>query len=201
MSDRLVTWAPVALLLLLAVLTWWLDSKVQGPAYQVDGGSRHDPDVYVEGFAATRMNPDGSKRYELRGRRLVHYPDDNSTELVAPRLVYLDYSEAAVTVKADMAQIARGGDDVYFSGNVQVVRSASGTSPELGVLTTYLHVMPEKELARTDEVVTITEGNSTASSVGLEFNNKTRQLELLSQVRARYETPRSLRPASPRAGR
>jgi lipopolysaccharide export system protein LptC len=201
MSDRLVAWAPVALLLLLAALTWWLDSKVQPPALRADGGSRHDPDVYVEGFSAVRMDPDGSKRYELKGKRLVHYPDDNSTELEAPRLVYFNYAYAQVTVKADMAQIAHGGDDVYFSGNVQVVRSAFGENPELGVLTAYLHVMPEQELARTDKVVTLMEGNSTASSVGLEFDNKTQQLRLLSQVKARYETPRSLRLRQPRAGR
>jgi lipopolysaccharide export system protein LptC len=201
MNDRLVTWTPVALLLLLAALTWWLESKVQAPAARVDGGSRHDPDTYIEGFAAARMNPDGTKRYELKGKRLVHYPDDNSTELQAPQLVYFNYAQAPVTVKADMAQIARGGDDVYFSGNVQVVRSAFRSNPELGVLTTYLHVMPEQELARTDKVVTIVEGNSTASSVGLEFDNKTRQLRLLSQVKARYETPRSLVPRPPRAAR
>jgi lipopolysaccharide export system protein LptC len=201
MSDRLVTWAPVALLLLLAGLTGWLDSKVQPPALRSDGGSRHDPDVYVEGFAAARMNADGSKRYELTGKRLVHYPDDNSTELEAPHLVYFNSAQAPVTVKADAAQIARGGDDVYFSGNVQVVRSAFGDHPELGVLTTYLHVLPDEEIARTDKAVTLMEGNSTASSVGLEFDNKTRQLKLLSQVKARYETPRSLRPHPPRSGR
>jgi lipopolysaccharide export system protein LptC len=201
MSDRLVTWAPVALLLLVAVLTWWLDSKVQSPTARSDGASRHDPDVYVEGFAAARMNPDGSKRYELKGKRLVHYPDDNSTELEAPRLVYFNYDQAPVTVKADTAQVARGGDDVYFTGNVQVVRSAYADKPELGMITTYLHVMPEQELARTDKVVTVIEGNSTASSVGLEFDNRTRQLKLLSQVKVRYETPRSLNPRAPQERR
>ena len=35
MNDRLVTWAPVALLLLLAALTWWLESTVQAPAVPV----------------------------------------------------------------------------------------------------------------------------------------------------------------------
>jgi lipopolysaccharide export system protein LptC len=197
MSDRLATWAPVALLLLLAALTWWLDSKVQPVATRPDGSTRHDPDMYLEGYAATRMTPEGIKQYQLTGKRLVHYPDDNSTELRSPQLVYFDPGQAPVTVKADVAQIADGGDNVYFSGNVQVVRAPYGNHPELGVLTSYLHVMPEQQIARTDKPVTLMEGNSTATSLGLEFDNKTRQLKLTSQVRARYETPRSLKLARP----
>ncbi|MGH6631485.1 MAG: LPS export ABC transporter periplasmic protein LptC, partial [Burkholderiales bacterium] len=88
MSDRLINWAPAVLLLMLALLTWWLNSKVQPPARLSDGSSRHDPDFYVEGFAAARMNEDGTKRYELVGKRLTHYPDDKTTELQTPTLMY-----------------------------------------------------------------------------------------------------------------
>lgn len=192
MNDRLITWAPVVMLLLLVLLTWWLDSKVQSPSRLPDGSSRHDPDFYVEGFAAARMNADGTKRYELTGTRLVHYPDDSSTELQTPKLVYFDYERAPVTVSADTAQIAHGGDDVYFNENVRVVRAAYGDAAELGIFTTHLHVIPDREVARTDKAVTLVEGHSKASSVGLEFDNKTRQIKLLSSVQAHYENPRAL---------
>jgi lipopolysaccharide export system protein LptC len=198
MSDRLATWAPVALLLLLAALTWWLDSKVQPASQRPDGSLRHDPDMYLEGYSATRMTPEGIKQYQLTGKRLVHYPDDNSTELQAPQLVYFDPDKATVTVKADVAHVSDGGKDVYFSGNVQLVRAPYGENPELGILTTYLHVIPERQFARTDKPVTLMEGNSTATSLGLEFDNKTRQLTLTSEVRARYENPRSLKQVRPR---
>jgi lipopolysaccharide export system protein LptC len=196
-KDRLITWAPAVLLLLLVLLTWWLDSKVQPATGRSDGSSRHDPDFYFEGFAAARMNVDGSKRYELTGTRLVHFPDDNSTELQTPRLVYFDYERAPVTVSADTAHIADGGDDVYFRENVRVVRAAYGDNLELGIFTTYLHVIPDREIARTDKAVTMVEGNSKASAVGLEFDNKTRQIKLLSNAKAYYENPRALKP-SPR---
>jgi lipopolysaccharide export system protein LptC len=192
MNDRLVAWAPVVLLVLLALLTFWLDYKVQPPPVRADGSSRHDPDFYVEGFAAAKMNPDGTRRYALTGVRLVHYPDDNSTELESPQLVYFDYQRAPVTMRAEQARIAQGGDDVYFTGNVQIVRDAYADNPELGMFTTYLHVVPDLEIARTDKPVTMIEGNSTASSVGLEFDNKTREIRLLSRVRAQYETARSI---------
>ncbi len=201
MSDRLVTWAPAVLLLLLALLSWWLNTKVQPPPRLPDRSSRHDPDFYVEGFSAARMNEDGTKRYELVGKRLTHYPDDQSTELESPSLVYFDYERAPVTVRSDLAQVTHGGKDVFFSGNVQVSRSGYAENPELGLFTTRLHVVPDQEFAQTDQPVTMIEGNSKASSIGLEFDNKTRQIKLLSNVQATYDNPRSLTPTTQRAPR
>lgn len=200
MTERLVSWSPVALLLLLAGLTWWLDSKVQPPARPIDGSLRHDPDFYIEGFNAARMNPDGTKRYELTGTKLFHFPDDNSTELASPYLIYYDYERAPATVRSETARLAHGGDDVYFYDNVQIVRSAYGENPELGIFTSYLHVIPDRDFAETDKPVTMIEGNSTANSVGLEFDHAKQQVRLLSEVQARYENPRSVKTRSqPRA--
>jgi lipopolysaccharide export system protein LptC len=192
MKERLIRWSPLILLALLAALTFWLDRKVQPTARNPDGSTRHDPDFMVDNFSAMKMNPDGTRRYALSARRLVHYPDDNSAELELPRLVYFDYERAPVTVRSDTAQVANGGDDVHFHGDVQVLRSAYGGNPELGVFTSYLHVIPDKDLAQTDKPVRMVEGNSTASSVGLEFDNKTRHIKLLSEVKANYAIPKRL---------
>lgn len=199
MTDRLVTWSPLILIALLAALTFWLDQKVQSPARLPDGSSRHDPDFIIEGFAAVQMNPDGSRRYALSAKRMVHYPDDDSTDLELPKLVYFDYQRAPVTVRSDTARTTQGGDDVFFEGDVQVVRSAYETNPELGIFTSFLHVIPDQDLAKTDRLVRMVEGKSTASSVGLEFDNRTRQIRLLSEAKVSYETPkRSNRKPAPR---
>ena len=50
-------------------------------------------------------------------------------------------------------------------------------------------MIPDKDLGQTDREVTLTHGNSTVKSVGLEFNNKTRTLRLLSKVNGTFETP------------
>lgn len=190
MTDRLVNWSPLVLVALLASLTFWLDRKVQSPPRLPDGSSRHDPDFILEGFSAVKMNPDGSRRYALSAKRMVHYPDDDSTDLEAPKLIYFDYQRAPVTVRSETAQATEGGDQVFFKGDVQVVRSAYETTPELGIFTSFLHVIPDQDLAKTDRLVRMVEGKSTASSVGLEFDNRTRQVRLLSEVKASYEIPR-----------
>ncbi len=190
-KDRLIALSPVILLLLLAALTWWLDRRVRLPDIPAGEAVEQDPEFYVEGFLAIRMNPDGSRRYELAGTRLTHLSQKRGSLLDSPSLLYYDYKRAPVKVSADRADVQGGGENVYFRGNVIVSRPAYGANPELGVATDYLHVIPDKEFAKTDQPVTMTEGNSSARSDGLEFDNKARTIRLLKSVEARYETPRS----------
>jgi lipopolysaccharide export system protein LptC len=201
LSDRLIAWSPLVLVALLAALTFWLDRRVQPMAGGGDPSARHDPDFMIEGFSALKMNPDGTRRYALQAKRLVHYPDDNSSQLENPYLTYFDYERAPVSVRSETAELARGGDEVFFRGNVQVIRAAYAENQELGLFTSYLHVIPDRDFADTDKPVRIVDGNSTVNSVGLEFDNSTRQIRLLSQVKAHYVLPKrpekkSSRPAA-----
>jgi len=190
-KDRLFAWSPAILLLLLAVLTWWLDARVRSPHNLGGATTRGAPDFYIEGFKAVRMNPDGTRRYELTGKRLVHYEAESNSILSSPSLLYHDYERAPLTVSADTAEIESGGENVYFRGDVRIERPAFDLNPQLGVATSYLHVIPDREIARTDQAVTMAEGNSTVRSVGLEFDNKARRVKLLSRVHAHYENPRA----------
>ncbi len=201
MNDRLITWSPLILVALLATMSFWLDRKVQPPEHRPDGSSRHDPDFIIEGFSAVKMNPDGTRRYALAAKRMVHFPDDNSTQLELPRLAYFDYQRAPVTIRSETAESVQGGDDVFFYGDVQLIRSAYANNAELGVFTSFLHVIPDKDLAKTDKPVRMVEGNSTASSVGLEFDNVAREIKLLSEVKASYAIPKRSVQKSQRSSR
>jgi lipopolysaccharide export system protein LptC len=68
-----------------------------------------------------------------------------------------------------------------------VVREAGQGRSELRVQTEYLQIVPDRNLARTDKPVIISEGRSMLSGVGMEFNNKTRQFALQSQVRGTFD--------------
>ncbi len=113
----------------------------------------------------------------------MHYPDDNSATLDFPEFTHFDPETAPLTMRADQGQVSHNGEDAYFTGNVLVRRHAYADQKEMTLQTSYLHVIPDKDLAKTDREVTLTSGNSMVKSVGLEFNNATRSLKLLSQVR------------------
>jgi lipopolysaccharide export system protein LptC len=190
MKDRWLAYVPVLLLAGLAALTYWLDLRVQPGGRARGGESGRSPDYIVENFTATRMNTDGMPRYAVAAQRMLHYPDDNSATLEHPELSHFDPRRAPVTIRADEGELAASGEEAVFNGNVLVRRHAFADNPEMTLSTSRLRVLPNRDLVRTDREVKLTSGNSTLTSVGLEFNNATRTLKLLSKVHGSFETPK-----------
>jgi lipopolysaccharide export system protein LptC len=178
---------PLLLILALAAASLWLERAVQAPERDASGKSRHDPDFIAEDFGIVKMSASGKPEYTLFAERMLHYPDDESTSVVAPRLVQRHGEAAPIVIRADRGRVSRNGDEASFYGNVVVVREAGKGQNELRVRTEYLQVLPDRDLARTDSQVIITEGRSRLVGTGMELNNKTRQFALRSQVRGTFD--------------
>lgn len=186
MGDRLTAAAPLLLVAMLAALTFWLDQIAQPPARSL-GGSRLDPDYIVENLSAIRLNEAGTASYTLAAAKMVHYPDGDTTLMSTPKFVSYGSAKAPVTITASEAVVSANGQHVYFQDNVRVTRAAHGAYSELVVRTAFLHVIPDDNLAITDREVTITDAATTVTAVGLELNNETRVIKLLSRVRGIYD--------------
>lgn len=183
-SSRLY---PLLMVLALAAASLWLERAVQAPERDNTGKLRHDPDFIAEDFGIVKINAAGKPEYTLSAERMLHYPDDESTSVVAPRLEQRKADANPIVIRADSGVISKDGDEASFLGNVVVVREAGRGQNELRVRTEYLQIIPDRDLARTDKPVVITEGRSRLSGVGMEFNNRTRQFALQSQVRGTFD--------------
>jgi len=195
--DRVTAWSPVLLLGGLAALTYWLDSQVQPAAPRHDGSERHDPDIYIEGFRAIELDAQGRLRQAVAGKRALHYGDDQTTEVTEPMLSQTEVGKPAFRITAATGKLSGDRKEVFFTGNVRAIRDAGPTKPgeapagPVTVTTEFLHVMPDKEFARTDKAVTIEEPRGIIHSVGLELDNKARTLKLHSGVSGTLQ-PQSL---------
>jgi len=190
MIERLTAWFPIVLLAAVAAVTVWLDRQIQPPEAASNGRARHDPDYIVDNFTITRIGPDGAVRYKLNARRMLHYPDDDTTSLEAPKLVNFRGADVTVTATAKTATLSSNGENAYLNDDVRLVRAAYAEHSELTVATTWLHVIPDDGIAKTDKPVRIHDANTLITSDGLEFDNETHILKLLSNVRGRYEKKR-----------
>lgn len=187
MNDKLTAWFPLLLLAVLAALTFWLDRTVQTQAGAHSGSARHDPDYIIDRLSAMRMAPDGNIKYTLAAEKMTHYPDDDSTHLQMPKFVSMASPKAPLSITSREALVSKDGDNVFFKDNVRVIRDAHADKSELVMETSYLHLIPDQNIAKTDRPVTITDANTIVKSIGLEFNNETRILKLESRVRGIYE--------------
>lgn len=190
MYGRSAIWFPLVLLAMLAALTLWIDRTVQPPQPKRDGSSRHDMDYKVNNFSTTKSDRNGNPRYVLSATELLHYPDDDSTQLMRPRFTQYSANKPYTQIQGQRGQISSNGEDVYFMDHVQVVRGASPGRGELTVLTEYLHLIPEKEIAVTDRPVSILQAPHTViRGTGMEYNKKERTLKLSGRAHVHYEKP------------
>ena len=192
--DKLVAWSPVLLLGALAALTYWLDAQVQPQAMRRDGSARHDPDLFLQDFRAVTFDAQGQPREALAAVRADHFPDDDSAELVSPRLSLSETGRPTMTITADRGRIESGRDQGDFIGNVQVTRAATdrpannGTPSGPVTLTTEsLHVLTKEQRVQTDKPVTIEEPRGIIRGRGLEFDNKAKTVRLKSEVSGTFQ--------------
>jgi lipopolysaccharide export system protein LptC len=182
MMERLSSLLPVLLLALLAALTYWLDSAVQSPAAPAEKRRLHSPDFTVDKLLLTRMDVNGRIRDTLHAAKMVHYLDDDSTELELPRFVSLARG-APLTITSKQALVSSNGGNIYFRDEVRATRAAQAGKSALVVVTDYLHLIPDDNVAKTDRRVTISDASMTIEAVGMELNNDTRVLKLKAGVK------------------
>ncbi|MFN7087116.1 MAG: LPS export ABC transporter periplasmic protein LptC [Burkholderiales bacterium] len=186
-QDRLTIWFPLLLLAVLAALTYWLDYTVQPSAARRDGSGRHDPDYIIDRLSAQRMAADGNIKSTLLAEKMIHYPDDDTTYLQLPEFVSYGPDKPPLTITSREALISKDGNDIYFRNDVRVRRAPYGDRSELVLQTSYLHVVPDGNIATTDRPVIITDARTTVHAVGLELDGETRILRLQSRVRGTYD--------------
>jgi lipopolysaccharide export system protein LptC len=177
---------PLALMFVLALVSFWLERTVRDEEPH-GAARRHDPDYLVANFTTTSYNRDGAAESVLSADRMVHYPDDDSTELLRPRVVQTRPNEPRMTVSAERGAISRDGDDIFLYDNVLLVRAADKERPEARMTTSFLQIVRDRSLVRTDRDVVIQEDRRTLAGHGMEYNNQSQVLQLLSRVRGVFE--------------
>jgi lipopolysaccharide export system protein LptC len=190
MLGRSGFWFLLLLLAMLAALTMWASTAVQPIAPKKDGSSRHDPDYMMSNFHTLKSDADGDPRYMLAATEMVHYPDDDSTHLTRPHFTQFVNGLAYTQTESQEGLVSSNGEEVYLTKKVKVVRAATAEKGEMTVLTEFLHITPDDEIARTDRPVTILQAPaSEAHAIGMEYNKKIGQVTLKKQARIHYLPP------------
>ena len=178
---------PLLLMLLLAGLTFWLERTVRDEEGMHPSLRRHDPDYIVDKLTHTRFNAQGKVESTLVAAKMLHYPDDDSTDLVAPRVVQTRPDAPRVTVTADRGSLSQDGEEIFLYDNVLVVRDAGAGNSETRMQTSFLQLARAQSVVRTDREVVITEDDRVLTGRGMEFYSDSGQLYLRERVRGRYE--------------
>jgi len=187
MRERLLSWFPLLPLLLLLGAAYWLNLQVESPVSVDNKNLRHDPDYVIDNFTATTLDEQGKIRFVMSAKKMWHYPDDDSTLLETARLESFTAEHPPLRMSAQNGEISRKGDDVFLRNEVIIVRPAYADRSELTFNTNYLHVFPNKDMANTDQAVTMADARTTVNAVGMELDNNTHTIKFVSHVKTVYE--------------
>jgi lipopolysaccharide export system protein LptC len=185
MIARGSLWLPLAILLLLAALSYWIERSVQLTANGTQS-TRTDPEGIMENFDALRTDVSGQPQYRLTARRFKHYSNSKLTELESPRFVQLDAQTGEISVVASQATISPDGHEVDMRGEVNVLRAAHTGHSAMSLRTARLLVYQERKLLRAPGTVEIQDATVNLRAGAMEYDAKQRIIKLTGRVQARY---------------
>jgi lipopolysaccharide export system protein LptC len=187
---RINNMLPLLIVLILALLTLWLRQAAERLPDDTRPTNDKEPDAIVQNLSIVRLGSGGQAQYSMSATRMLQFLRDNSTVLETPRFERNDDDGTKTTITANRGRITSGGQEAFFYGNVLLNRSSSPKQAALQARTEFLHILPDKDLVRTDRPVTITSGNSTLSGTGMEINKSKGLISLQSQVKGSYHVAR-----------
>ena len=180
MINSLPNKLPVILIILLTLFTFWVDKAVRQPTRGEEKDLQSNPDYIMNDFSAYSVDHKNGAHQQLFAKKMLHYVANNTTYFEQPRLINSKTDTPEMRVRADRANMS-GDEDIYLNGNVKVVRYGEGEK-ETTMITSFLHVQPDDDIAKTDKPVTIVQGNTIINAVGMEIDNSNQNIHLLSEV-------------------
>ena len=133
MISRGSLWLPLAVLLLLAALSFWIERSVQVTP-SGDQATQTDPEGIMENFDALRTDPTGKPHYRLTAARLKHYSGSKLTELESPRFTQLDVEAGEVSAVAQQATVSPDGKVIRIAGTRPITIDPGITATVSGLL-------------------------------------------------------------------
>jgi len=179
---------PISVLTTLAGLSYWLMQATALDDPKRDGRDRHDPDYIISGMKLNKLDKKGQLQYTLTAKELVHFPDDDSTDVTTPHLVYFSPNKPRLTMSSLTAHVTADGETVFMKDDVRLIRDATPTRPAMYGYMPDLTIQTDDETAQTDSPVLFTQGNSWLKGVGMRVDNKTQTYVLKSQAVGSFES-------------
>ncbi len=198
MRDRGTLAVSLALLSGLAVGSYWLAEQARlSDATPKNYG--HDIDYTASDITLTRMDDKGRAQYVIDAKKLIHYSDDDSGELIQPRLAGAKADRPEMRVRADLGKTTSDGEEVRLYGNVVMTRAPWKGAAQLVARGPYMLALPEQEVLKTDQPIDVTQGGSHLTANGMQYDNGYRKLQLDGGKGGRVHAviePRSAREAA-----
>jgi len=166
----------------IAATSSWLLRKIDPEPFNILKPVQHNMDYFLTDFDAAIMDKSGNPHYALKGKRLEHFPDDNSIDVIQPDIKLFRDKLPPWQIKSDFARILNKGSIIHLNGNVFMTRPKSKNEPEIKLNTSNLTIDVSRNFAETKNNVHIYSKKHNIKAKGMRVYTAEGRVELLSNV-------------------
>ncbi|WP_395061453.1 LPS export ABC transporter periplasmic protein LptC [Paraburkholderia silvatlantica] len=182
---RLTSLVPLVCVAALAGFTWWLLQAVQ--PREKEAAPRpltHTPDYFADNFSVSELDQSGATQYRLTATHMVHYEDDENSDLTNPAVRAFQPGKPIVTATGLRGTVNADASVVNLYDNARILRAAGAGDPEMQADSEHFKVLVNDDVILTEKPVKLRRGQSvmTATS-GMNYNNVSRVIQLFGNVR------------------
>lgn len=177
-------------LLVAAMLSGWSAWKQRDIA-EPEVMTSDRPDYLMRDFEVISLNEQGQESMTLRAPQMQRNPKDQTFTIATPLFLLPDDRGHHWQMRSKSAWVSAKADEIRLTGDVRGTSPQEASTPST-LETQRLNIFPRKNLASTDDPVTITQPGSILTGVGFQTNTKTQQYQVKSQSKLRY-VPKSAR--------
>lgn len=179
-------------LALLASLSYgllrWVESELREPA----PAESQKPALIIKRFRAVRLNVAGQRKSVIAAPRLAQLPNHLGTRIEQPALDWYqpDGQTREWRLQAEHGWISADQQSVRLEGEVTMVRTADSGKQPMTITTRDVLVRPGERYAETAAPARAVTPDGEFRAVGVHAWLDQERLELLSEVRGVYESPK-----------
>ncbi len=142
-----------------------------------------EPDFYMTNTTSIEYGLDGKIRYRFQAADLKHYPEGDITLISNPEMTLYGKGDPW-HINSLKGRISEEGKVITLTENV---RLRSGTPQEpLQIKTQTLTILPDKNLAKTNQKVLIENKSGQMTATGMNAYIDDNRMELLSNVQVQH---------------
>ena len=173
----------IILFALLALASWALTQYLERARPAPKSAQTTGPNAIIERPRIVRSDWQGRPQYRLEAERITMDESADETLLSRPTMISLAADKPRTILRAAQAVTTEKQNRVDLSGDVVITRDAFAEQPPVRIETPRATMFIDEERAVTDAPVRVQRGLSTLEGVGMKFDQKSQNIDILSQSR------------------
>jgi len=143
-------------------------------------------DYTMTHFTMTIMDEKGQPARVIKGQKMAHFPEDDSTKITQPIAQFIQEQKDTWLVSSERGETTGKGDNILLLDNVIITRKDNN---EVELHTSKLNLDTLNNTAYTDAAVKMISPYGETNSVGLHATLDEKTINLHSRVKGQYDAP------------